>query len=366
MSQQTSKQTENLRITNMQELISPEDLASQMPATPTASDTVLASRHAIQQVLHGRDDRVVAVVGPCSIHDPEAAMDYARRLAPLRARLSGQLEIVMRVYFEKPRTISGWKGLINDPGLDGSFRINQGLGLARQLCLDINALGLPVGTEFLDTAVPQYISDLVAWAAIGARTTESQIHREMASGLSCPVGFKNGTRGNVQIAVDAVRSAAHPHHFMALAKSGRAAIAATSGNPDCHVILRGGGGTNFDAASVDAACQLAEADGIRGHVMIDASHANSSKDPAKQPAVLADVAGQIAGGDNRITGVMVESHLVAGRQDLGKGALTYGQSITDGCLGWEDTVTALEHLAAAVTTRRNIAATEATPELAEA
>ncbi|KIC11674.1 phospho-2-dehydro-3-deoxyheptonate aldolase [Leisingera sp. ANG-M1] len=351
-------QTENLRITGMQELISPEDLAVQMPGTPAATETVLTSRKAIQDVLHGRDDRLIAVVGPCSVHDPKAAMDYAERLQPLRERLSGQLEIVMRVYFEKPRTISGWKGLINDPGLDGSFRINEGLGLARRLCLDINALGLPVGTEFLDTAVPQYISDLVAWAAIGARTTESQIHREMASGLSCPVGFKNGTRGNVQIAVDAVRSAAHPHHFMALAKSGRAAIAATSGNPDCHLILRGGGGTNYDAASVDAACQLAEKDGIRGHVMIDASHANSSKDPMKQPAVLADVAAQISGGDSRITGVMIESHLVAGRQDLGTGALTYGQSITDGCLGWEDTVAELEKLAEAVTARRAAAAQE--------
>jgi 3-deoxy-7-phosphoheptulonate synthase len=343
---------ENLRITDMQELISPDELAEKLPSNDLASKTVLDSRADIQKVLRGADDRLVVVVGPCSIHDTEAALDYAARLKPLREELAGELEIVMRVYFEKPRTISGWKGLVNDPGLDGSFRINDGLEMARKLLLDINQMGLPVGTEFLDTAVPQYLSDLMAWAAIGARTTESQIHREMASGLSCPVGFKNGTRGNVQIAIDAVRSSAHPHHFMALAKNGRAAIAATSGNPDCHLILRGGGGTNYDAGSVDAACQKAEQDGIRGHVMIDASHANSDKDPAKQPLVLQNVGDQLRAGEQRITGVMVESHLVAGRQDLGKGDLTYGQSITDGCIGWDDTVTELHKLADAVKARR--------------
>ncbi|MEQ3679116.1 3-deoxy-7-phosphoheptulonate synthase [Pseudophaeobacter sp.] len=343
---------ENLRITDMQELISPDELAEKLPSNDLASKTVLDSRADIQKVLRGADDRLVVVVGPCSIHDTVAALDYAARLKPLREELAGELEIVMRVYFEKPRTISGWKGLVNDPGLDGSFRINDGLEMARKLLLDINQMGLPVGTEFLDTAVPQYLSDLMAWAAIGARTTESQIHREMASGLSCPVGFKNGTRGNVQIAIDAVRSSAHPHHFMALAKNGRAAIAATSGNPDCHLILRGGGGTNYDAGSVDAACQKAEQDGIRGHVMIDASHANSDKDPAKQPLVLQDVGDQLRAGEQRITGVMVESHLVAGRQDLGKGDLTYGQSITDGCIGWDDTVTELHKLADAVKARR--------------
>ncbi|GAA6198455.1 3-deoxy-7-phosphoheptulonate synthase [Pseudophaeobacter arcticus] len=343
---------ENLRITDMQELISPDELAEKLPSNDLASKTVLDSRADIQKVLRGADDRLVVVVGPCSIHDTAAALDYAARLKPLREELAGELEIVMRVYFEKPRTISGWKGLVNDPGLDGSFRINDGLEMARKLLLDINQMGLPVGTEFLDTAVPQYLSDLMAWAAIGARTTESQIHREMASGLSCPVGFKNGTRGNVQIAIDAVRSSAHPHHFMALAKNGRAAIAATSGNPDCHLILRGGGGTNYDAGSVDAACQKAEQDGIRGHVMIDASHANSDKDPAKQPLVLQDVGDQLRAGEQRITGVMVESHLVAGRQDLGKGDLTYGQSITDGCIGWDDTVTELHKLADAVKARR--------------
>jgi len=345
-------QIENLRITDMQELIAPDELAEKLPSNDLASKTVLDSRADIQKMLRGGDDRLIVVVGPCSIHDTKAALDYAERLKPLRDELAGELEVVMRVYFEKPRTISGWKGLVNDPRLDGSFRINEGLEMARKLLLDINQMGLPVGTEFLDTAVPQYLSDLMAWAAIGARTTESQIHREMASGLSCPVGFKNGTRGNVQIAIDAVRSSAHPHHFMALAKNGRAAIAATSGNPDCHLILRGGGGTNYDAASVDAACQKAEQDGIRGHVMIDASHANSDKDPAKQPLVLQDVGDQLRAGEQRITGVMVESHLVAGRQDLGKGDLTYGQSITDGCIGWEDTVTELRKLAEAVKARR--------------
>ncbi|WP_122071962.1 3-deoxy-7-phosphoheptulonate synthase [Pseudophaeobacter sp. EL27] len=347
-----TNQIENLRITDMQELISPDELAAKLPSNDLASKTVLDSRADIQKVLRGGDDRLIVVVGPCSIHDTKAALEYAERLKTLRDELAGELEVVMRVYFEKPRTISGWKGLVNDPRHDGSFRINEGLVMARRLLLDINQMGLPVGTEFLDTAVPQYLSDLMAWAAIGARTTESQIHREMASGLSCPVGFKNGTRGNVQIAIDAVRSAAHPHHFMALAKNGRAAIAATSGNPDCHLILRGGGGTNFDAVSVDAACQKAEQDGIRGHVMIDASHANSDKDPAKQPLVLADVGDQLRAGEQRITGVMVESHLVAGRQDLGKGDLTYGQSITDGCIGWEDTVTELHKLAEAVKARR--------------
>ena len=345
-------QTENLRIADMMEMRAPDELAAKLPITAKSIRTVLDGRSAIQKVLHGQDDRLVVVVGPCSIHDPEAAVDYAKKLQPLREELGEHLEIVMRVYFEKPRTISGWKGLINDPGLDGSFCIDAGLEVSRQLLLDINQMGLPVGTEFLDSAVPQYLSDLVSWAAIGARTTESQIHREMASGLSCPVGFKNGTRGNVQIAIDAARSAAHPHHFMALSKNGRAAIAATSGNPDCHIILRGGGGTNYDATSVDAACRIAEKDGIRPHVMIDASHANSGKDPMKQPMVLEDIASQMETGERRITGVMIESNLVEGRQDLGKGKLVYGQSITDGCLGWDDTEAMLRRLAQAVDTRR--------------
>ncbi|TNJ40737.1 3-deoxy-7-phosphoheptulonate synthase [Phaeobacter sp. B1627] len=355
--------TTDLRITDMQELICPDALAVKHPLTDGARGTVLAARANLQRILQGSDDRLAVVVGPCSIHDVEAAIEYARRLAPLREELGQQLEIVMRVYFEKPRTIAGWKGLINDPDLDGSFRINKGLSLARRLCLELNETGVPVGTEFLDASVPQYLSDLVSWAAIGARTTESQIHREMASGLSCPVGFKNGTRGNVQIAIDAVRSAATPHHFLALAKSGLAAIAATSGNPDCHIILRGGGGTNYDADSVDAACRTAEMDGLRPQVMIDASHANSGKDPARQAEVLGDVARQISGGETRITGVMIESHLVHGRQDLPKDGdlrkLTFGQSVTDGCIGWEETETQLRALAQAIEDRRSAALKQA-------
>lgn len=346
--------TDDLRITDMQELPSPDEVTTAIAATDRALDTTRMSRQAIQSILRGTDDRLIVVVGPCSIHDPKAAMEYAERLAPLRAELGDRLEIVMRLYFEKPRTIGGWKGLINDPGLDETYRIHDGLMAARRLCQEINALGLPIGTEFLDANTPQYISDLMAWAAIGARTTESQIHREMASGLSCPVGFKNGTKGNLQIAIDAVRSAARPHHFMAMSKTGRAAIAATKGNPDCHIILRGGGGTNYDDVSVDMACADLEKDGVRPQVMIDASHANSGKDPAKQPMVLENIAGQMAKGDQRITGVMIESHLVAGRQDLSDAPLTYGQSITDGCIGWDDTVSALHSLAEAVAQRRSV------------
>jgi 3-deoxy-7-phosphoheptulonate synthase len=279
-------------------------------------------------------------------------MDYARRLNALRVELADKLEIVMRVYFEKPRTIGGWKGLVNDPGLDGSFRINDGLKSARGLLAKITETGLPVATEFLDASVPQYLADLVSWAAIGARTTESQTHREMVSGLSCPVGFKNGTRGNIQIAVDAVRSAAQPHHFMGLTSEGKAAIVATSGNPDCHVVLRGGAGTNYDEASVEGASDTCERGGLRPALMIDASHANSGKNPDKQPEVLDHIGRQIARGDNRIIGVMVESNLVGGQQTLGKGPLVYGQSITDGCLAWEPTVTALRALARDVEARR--------------
>ena len=285
-------------------------------------------------------------------------MEYARRLRPLRDSLGDALEIVMRVYFEKPRTTVGWKGLINDPGLDGSFDINHGLHVARSLLRDINLLGLPAGCEYLDTISPQYIADLVAWGAIGARTTESQIHREMASGLSCPVGFKNGTDGNVRIAADAVMAASHPHHFLAVTKDGHSAIAATAGNPDCHVILRGGTRPNFDATSVQAASEVLERAGLAPRIMIDASHANSGKNPDNQPAVAADVAAQLEQGERRIIGVMVESHLVGGRQDPVAGRpLTYGQSITDGCLGWEASVALLERLADAVRTRRRMPAT---------
>jgi 3-deoxy-7-phosphoheptulonate synthase len=318
-----------------------------------ATRTVLATRHALHNILHGADDRLAVVIGPCSIHDPAAALEYAKRLAPLRAELAGSLEIVMRVYFEKPRTTVGWKGLINDPNLDGSFDIDNGLRLARSILLDVNNLGLPAGCEFLDMTTPQYFADLVSWGAIGARTTESQVHRELASGLSCPVGFKNGTDGNVRIALDAVKSASQPHHFLAVTKSGHSAVAATTGNDDCHIILRGGKTTNYDAASVEAASAESIKSGVDPAIMIDASHANSSKKPENQPLVLEDVAAQIAGGDRRIVGVMAESNLVAGRQDLVPGKpLTYGQSITDGCINWDDTVAVLRRLAEAVEQRR--------------
>jgi 3-deoxy-7-phosphoheptulonate synthase len=347
------KTTDDLRITDIHPLSTPAEVMHESPRTDAATRTVLAARHALHNILHGSDDRLAVVVGPCSIHDPAAALDYARRLAALRERLSDRLEIVMRVYFEKPRTTVGWKGLINDPDLDGSFHIDNGLRLARSLLLEINNLGLPAGCEFLDMATPQYFADLVAWGAIGARTTESQVHRELASGLSCPVGFKNGTDGNVRIALDAVKSASQPHHFLAVTKDGRSAIAATTGNDDCHIILRGGKTTNYDAASVEAAAADSIKSGLRPALMIDASHANSSKKPENQPLVLADIGAQIAGGDAHIIGVMLESNLVAGRQDLVPGtSLTYGQSITDGCIGWDTTVETLENLAAAVATRR--------------
>ena len=345
--------TDDLRVRELRELSTPDDVLHEIPRSSSATRTVTAARAAVHAILEGEDDRLLVIVGPCSIHDPKAALDYARRLAALRARLGDRLEIVMRVYFEKPRTTVGWKGLINDPDLDGSFDINRGLRLARSVLAEVNDLGLPAGTEFLDMTTPQYIADLVAWAAIGARTTESQIHRELASGLSCAVGFKNGTSGDVRIAADAVKSASFPHHFMAVTKGGRSAIAATTGNEDCHVILRGGAKTNYDAASVAAAAaDLAKA-GVPPRLMIDTSHANSAKKPENQPAVAVDIAAQVAGGERRIVGVMIESHLVAGRQDVLPGmALTYGQSITDGCIGWETTVEVLEGLAEAVATRR--------------
>ncbi len=350
------KSTDDLRIKEIRELRSPQEVIREFPRTDAATRTVLSARHALHNILHGTDDRLAVVVGPCSIHDPIAAIDYAKKLAAVREKLADKLEIVMRVYFEKPRTTVGWKGLINDPNLDGSFDIDNGLRLARSLLLDINNLGLPAGSEFLDMTTPQYFADLVSWGAIGARTTESQVHRELASGLSCPVGFKNGTDGNVRIALDAVKSASQPHHFLAVTKDGKSAIASTTGNGDCHIILRGGKQPNYDAASVDAACAEAEKGGQRGVVMIDASHANSSKKPENQPLVTADIAAQVASGDNRIIGVMIESNLVAGRQDIVPGReLIYGQSVTDGCIDWESTVSVLEELAAAVETRRTSA-----------
>jgi 3-deoxy-7-phosphoheptulonate synthase len=345
--------TDDLRIRDIRELSTPEELMDEYPCGPDASATVSGARRAMQRILHGEDDRLAVVIGPCSIHDTAAALEYAGRLREQRDRLGGALEIIMRVYFEKPRTTVGWKGLINDPDLDGSFRINKGLRVARGLLVDVNRLGLPAGCEFLDMITPQFIGDLVAWGAIGARTTESQVHRELASGLSCPVGFKNGTDGNVKIAIDAVQAAAHPHHFLAVTKQGRSAIATTAGNADCHVILRGGKTPNYDAASIDAVCKSIVTAGLAPRVMVDVSHGNSSKLPENQPRVAADIARQIEAGEQRVAGVMVESHLVAGRQDLVAGSsLVYGQSITDGCIDWATSIELLENLARAVEKRR--------------
>lgn len=350
-----SHNTDDLRIREIKELNPPAHVMREFPCTKEASETVYAARSAMHRILHGMDDRLIVVIGPCSIHDTAAALDYAARLKPLRDKLGADLEIVMRVYFEKPRTTVGWKGLINDPGLDGSFDINKGVRVARELLLDINSMGLPAGCEFLDMITPQYIADLVAWGAIGARTTESQVHRELASGLSCPVGFKNGTDGNVKIAVDAIKAASQPHHFLSVTKGGHSAIVSTAGNEDCHVILRGGKAPNYDAASVEVACQDLAKSGLAQRVMIDASHANSSKKPENQPMVADDVAGQMAKGDSRIVGIMIESHLVAGRQDMVPGqALTYGQSITDGCIDWDASVQTLERLAQGVRERRRV------------
>lgn len=345
-------QTDDLRIREIRELITPEQLMREYARDEALSATVAEARRHLQAILHGRSQRLAVIIGPCSIHDVAAATEYAHRLAAERRRFAGELEIIMRVYFEKPRTTVGWKGLINDPDLDGSFHINQGLRKARGLLLEINRLGLPVGCEFLDMITPQYIADLVAWGAIGARTTESQVHRELASGLSCPVGFKNGTDGNVKIAVDAVLAASHSHHFLAVTKQGRSAIAATAGNPDCHIILRGGRTPNYDAAGVDAAWQTLTKAGLSSCVMIDASHGNSSKQPERQPLVIESIAQQLEAGDARIGGVMLESHLLAGRQDLVPGEpLVYGRSITDACIDWTTSVGCLERLAAAVRTR---------------
>jgi 3-deoxy-7-phosphoheptulonate synthase len=320
---------DDLRIKEIKELCTPASIIAEVPSSLAIANTVAASRQATHKILHGADDRLVVVVGPCSIHDADAALEYAQRLAVCRQQYAEDLEIVMRVYFEKPRTTVGWKGLINDPDLNGSYEINKGLRLARQVLVGINALGLPAGTEFLDMITPQYIADLVSWGAIGARTTESQIHRELASGLSCPVGFKNGTDGNVKIAVDAIKAAQHPHHFLSVTKTGRSAIVSTAGNEDCHIILRGGQTPNYDAASIEAAATEIGKHGLAARLMVDASHGNSSKVPKNQVPVCANVANQLANGDIRIMGVMVESHLQEGRQDLEPGKpLVYGQSIT--------------------------------------
>jgi len=345
--------TDDLRIRELKELTPPSHLIREYPCSEHIASVTADARQALHNILHGKDDRLMVVIGPCSIHDTKAAMEYAQRLVKERVRFKGELEIIMRVYFEKPRTTVGWKGLINDPHLDNSFRINDGLRIARELLMNINELGLPAGTEFLDVISPQYVADLISWGAIGARTTESQVHRELASGLSCPVGFKNGTDGNIKIAVDAIKAASQPHHFLSVTKGGHSAIVSTNGNEDCHVILRGGKAPNYDAASVDAASKDLTASGLAARLMIDASHANSSKKPENQVPVCADIGSQIAAGDDRIVGVMVESHLVAGRQDLVAGkSLTYGQSITDGCIDWDSSLQVLEGLAAAVKTRR--------------
>jgi 3-deoxy-7-phosphoheptulonate synthase len=345
--------TDDLRIRELKELTPPAALIKEFPCSSLASEVAAKARNVIHSILHGQDDRLLVIIGPCSIHDTKAAMEYANLLAEKRQEFKNDLEIIMRVYFEKPRTTVGWKGLINDPYMDNSFRINEGLKMARRLLLEINELGLPAGTEFLDTISPQYIADLISWGAIGARTTESQIHRELASGLSCPVGFKNGTDGNIKITVDAIKASSQPHHFLSVTKSGHSAIVATSGNEDCHVILRGGKTPNYDVDSVNAACKEIAAAGLAQRLMIDASHANSSKKAENQLTVCENIAEQMANGDSRIMGVMVESNLVYGRQDLVPGKeLVYGQSVTDACINWEDTVKVLNVLAKASRDRR--------------
>jgi 3-deoxy-7-phosphoheptulonate synthase len=346
--------TSDLRISTARPLLSPAILEEDLPLPDTGAGLVRAARRAVGDILAGRDDRLVAIVGPCSVHDPKAALEYAQRLKPVADRLASDLLVVMRVYFEKPRTTIGWKGLINDPQLDGSFQVNKGLRLARRLMLEVNAAGLPIGTEFLDTTLGQYYADLVSWAAIGARTTESQIHRELASGLSMPVGFKNRTDGDLQVAVDAIVSARHPHCFPSLTREGAPAILATTGNPEGHVVLRGGSaGPNYDSLHVTRAKALLTKAGVPPVVLVDCSHGNSGKKHDQQPAVAANLAEQIAGGERAIIGVMLESHLVAGAQKHEPGKpLAYGQSITDACLSFDETVPVLENLAASVVKRR--------------
>jgi 3-deoxy-7-phosphoheptulonate synthase len=346
--------TDDLRIEHLRPLLPPAILMEEIPLADAEAEALYAARVEIAKIIAGTDDRLLIVVGPCSIHDTHAGLDYASRLKPLADAHAGDLKIVMRTYFEKPRTTVGWKGLINDPTLDGSFSINQGLRVARGFLRDVLKLGVAPGTEFLDPITPQFVADLVAWGAIGARTTESQVHRELASGLSMPVGFKNGTGGAVQVAVDAVRSAAEPHRFLSVTKQGVAAIVATRGNPQCHVILRGGrSGPNYSADAVSEAAGLLEKADLRPSLMVDCSHANSQKDHRNQPHVAEALAAQVAGGSRKVFGIMIESFLLAGRQDVTPGKpLTYGQSITDACIGFEDTLPVLEGLARAVRERR--------------
>lgn len=345
--------TDDLRIKEIKELLPPGRVLDEFPITGRAAQITAETRQAVHRILHGADDRLLVIIGPCSIHDTKAALEYARKLKVEKDRLEADLLVVMRVYFEKPRTTVGWKGLINDPYLDGSFMINEGLRIGRKLLLELSDLGMPAGVEYLDVISPQYLADLVSWGAVGARTTESQVHRELASGLSCPVGFKNGTDGNLKIAVDAIRTSQHPHHFLSVTKAGHSAIVSTLGNEDCHMILRGGKQPNYDAASVDAACKELAAAGLAQRVMIDLSHSNSQKNYMRQVDVGREVAEQAARGENRVMGVMIESHLKAGRQDLLPGKeLVYGQSITDACIGWEHSVPLLDEFAQAVRARR--------------
>jgi 3-deoxy-7-phosphoheptulonate synthase len=353
-----TSQTDDQRVKNVTPLPPPDHLIRFFPIAGTPVEALVSStRTAISQIMRGEDDRMLVVIGPCSIHDPAAAVDYARRLLALREQYAGTLEVVMRVYFEKPRTTVGWKGLINDPYLDETYKIDEGIRIARQLLLEINRMGMPAGSEFLDVISPQYIGDLISWGAIGARTTESQVHRELASGISAPIGFKNGTDGNLKIATDAIQAAARPHHFLSIHKNGQVAIVETAGNPDCHVILRGGKVPNYDAASVEAAVKDLEAAKLPGSLMVDFSHANSSKQHERQVVVAEDIAAQVRGGSTKVFGVMVESHLCAGAQKFTAGkddpnGLVYGQSITDACIGWEDSERVLQILSDAVTARR--------------
>jgi len=345
--------TDDLRIVGIQEVMPPVEVRRKHPLTEHGAETVYSARQAIHAILTGEDDRLLVIMGPCSIHDVQAARDYARRLKGLAAEVKDDILLIMRVYFEKPRTTVGWKGLINDPNLDGSYRINEGLHLARHLLADLADMGVPAATEYLDLISPQYVSDLVSWGAIGARTTESQVHRELASGLSCPVGFKNGTDGGLQVAIDAIRAAERPHHFLSVTKEGHSAIFSTRGNEDCHIILRGGKQPNYDAESVAAAVAALEKAGLPPRIMIDFSHANSRKEYLRQIDVARDVAGQVAAGNRHIIGAMIESHIVGGRQDVQDPCtLTYGQSITDACIGWEDSVRVIHDLAGAVRARR--------------
>ena len=346
---------DDIRIQEIKELVPPNQLLTELSSNESIARNVYETRRAIHRILHGGDERLVVVIGPCSIHDPDAALEYARHVKELGARVGSELLLVMRVYFEKPRTTVGWKGLINDPFLDNTFRINDGLRMARKLLIDVNSMGVPAATEYLDMITPQYVADLISWGAIGARTTESQVHRELASGLSCPVGFKNGTDGNTRIAIDAVRAARNPHHFLSVTKSGHSAIVSTSGNEDCHVILRGGTRPNYDRESVETAASALAAQGLPSKIMIDCSHANSSKDFSRQREVMLDVAGQLDEGNHHVLGIMMESNLVSGRQDLTPGRpLVFGQSITDGCVGWGETEDLILRLAQSVQRRSGV------------